>query len=50
MVKILETDRLILREFAMEVALKVGLTYWKDGVFKGIAPCRVYSMKKPFKT
>ncbi|MFA6527313.1 MAG: GNAT family N-acetyltransferase [Candidatus Babeliales bacterium] len=28
---------------SMSVAEKVGLTYWKEGVFKGM-PCRVYRM------
>jgi [ribosomal protein S5]-alanine N-acetyltransferase len=35
-------------EKSMRVAEKVGLIYWKDGVFKG-NPCRVYKMKKEMK-
>ncbi|HBS48381.1 TPA: GNAT family N-acetyltransferase [Candidatus Dependentiae bacterium] len=27
---------------SLRVAEKVGLTYWKDGLFKGITPCRIY--------
>lgn len=32
-------------ERSMRVAEKVGLTYWKDGVFKG-KPCRVFKKNK----
>lgn len=32
-------------ERSMRVAEKVGLTYWKEGVFKG-KPCHVYRINK----
>ncbi|HBS48387.1 TPA: GNAT family N-acetyltransferase [Candidatus Dependentiae bacterium] len=31
---------------SLRVAEKVGLTYWKDGVFKGLVQCSVYKIKK----